>query len=144
MDCQEVNRVAAPYFVPSVRLGLSRHVSVSSLSDSRSPLFTPTEGLSPATGVHAGKWVTVNPICLPHICSPAAPSTCRRHDTSTKNKRDSEQKGKLAAETLCSAVCFAELQREDVCAAPPPSCSCMMDRCRCEREHVWSSKRPAG
>lgn len=38
-------------------------------------LFQLTAGLSPTTGEHAGKWVTVNIVCLPHICFTSALST---------------------------------------------------------------------
>lgn len=49
-------------------------------------LFQLTAGLSPTTGEHAGKWVTVNTVCLPHICSSSTSSTPKEmHDTSTKN-----------------------------------------------------------
>lgn len=41
-------------------------------------LFELTAGLSPATGEHAGKWVTVNTVCLSHICSVSTPSSPRK------------------------------------------------------------------
>lgn len=38
-------------------------------------LFQLTAGLSPATGEHAGKWVTVDAVCRPRICLGSTPST---------------------------------------------------------------------
>lgn len=58
-------------------------------------LFHLTAGLSPATGEHAGKWVTVKTVCLPHICCPSTlstPGTSRQRPETVTTRTTSQQK----------------------------------------------------
>ncbi len=58
----------------------------------RYSLFQPTAGLSLATGEHAGKWVTVNTVCLPHICSTSTVSTPRKGMTPRQRTKETVSK----------------------------------------------------
>lgn len=87
----------------------------------RYSLFQLTAGLSPATGEHAGKWVTVNTVCLPHICSTSTMSTPRK--CMTPRQRTKETVSKCAAslqKNHCS--CFAESRRSEMTRGPLHHC----------------------
>lgn len=61
--------------------GLFSRLGMCQSPRSLTALFQLTAGLSPATGEHAGKWVTVV-VCFAHICSTVTLSLPRKRMTS--------------------------------------------------------------
>lgn len=57
-----------------------------------SSLFQLTSGLSPATGEHAGKWITVCHLCPPHICFTS--TVYPREETRRPNKEPRQHRRK--------------------------------------------------
>lgn len=135
------------FFRISVCLGVCQSPH-SSTAGERYSLFQLTAGLSAATGEHAGKWVTVNTVCLPHICSTGTMSSHRKCMTPRQRTKETVSK---CATVKYNCSCFAhafEVQRDHTCATSPLSCFPLMDCSSSEWKHFWWSRgwrgRPSG
>ena len=97
-------------------------------------LFQLTAGLSPATGEHAGMWVTVNTVCLPTYAPPAPCQTPGNTWHLDKELRRQCQSVQPHYKNHCSCFYRVEVQRD---ATSPLSGFLVIDCSSSEWKHFW-------
>lgn len=113
----------------------------------RYSLFQLTAGLSPTTGEHAGKWVTVNTVWLPHICFTSALSTPRICMTPWQRTKAVSKCATLLQKSL---QLFCRVGYREITRVPLHCChvSLVRDCSGSDWKHYWWSRgwwvRPAG
>lgn len=95
-----------------------------------------TAGLSPSAGEHAGKWVTVSTVCLPHICFTSTLSALRKRSTSRQRTKTASKCGNSLRQSLCAEWRCSEMTHD---ATSPLSCFPMRGFTGAEWKHFWWS-----
>lgn len=95
-----------------------------------------TAGLSPSAGEHAGKWVTVSTVCLPHICFTSTLSALRKRSTSRQRTKTASKCGNSLRQSLCAEWRCSKMTHD---ATSPLSCFPMRGFTDAEWKHFWWS-----